>query len=153
MNILYYTMISMGVSLSIGIMLNAKIKISILGAALAGICYCVFVLCPSPKLGYFLSTLLLTLLCELMAKKVKTPSTMFLIIGIYPLVPGVGIYKTIIQIMQADYVNALKTGGDTFVYIALMATAIAIISIIFGKTSEERFEKRRNRNPELWEDS
>lgn len=152
MNILYYALISACVSFCIGIMLNAKIKIAALGAFIAGVCYGVFVLCGSSMSGYFIGSLILTLLSEIMAKIAKTPSTLFLIIGIYPLVPGVGIYKTVMQIIEADYAQALKTGGATFVNIALMATAIALVSIMFGKSSEERFDKRHNLQSDLYKE-
>jgi len=144
MNIFYYALVSMCVSFCIGIMLNAKIKIAVLGAVLGGACYSIFMLCGSYKLGYFTGTLVLAILSELMAKKIKTPTTLFLIIGIYPLVPGSGIFKTIMLIIEADYSQALKMGGDTFVYISLMTTAMAIVSIAVGKTSEEKFEKHRS---------
>ena len=150
MRILYYVITSMCFSFCIGIMLNARIKISVIAAITAGVCYGLFVFCNSSKLGYFLSTLILALLSELIAKKVKTPSTVFLIIGVYTLVPGPGIYNTIRHIIENDYEQAIRIGGETFVNIALMATAIALISIVFGKTSEERFKKHRISQLELF---
>ena len=118
------------ISFCVGIITNARVKISFYGAIFGGICYFIYALCDFKLIGYFLGTLSLAFLSEAATKFLKTPSTVFLIIGIYPLVPGGGIYRTITLLIQSDYIKALETGAKTFSEIILMTTAIAIVSTV-----------------------
>jgi len=82
-------------------------------------------------IGFFAATLTLTLLSEIAARILKAPSTVFLIIGIYPLVPGAGIFKTAALILQNRVAEASMTGNATAAELLFMVAGIAIVSVMF----------------------
>lgn len=66
----------------------------------------------------FFGTLALALLSELSARIFKQPATVFVIPGIIPLVPGLGIYKGMFAVINNDYnggMSILLNGNNRFV--------------------------------------
>ena len=58
----------------------------------------------------FLASLALASYSEIMARVRKTTVTTFLISGLFPLVPGAGMYYTMLAIVHNDLSEALSTG-------------------------------------------
>ncbi len=138
----YPVLLSFVISFFIGYMQNAGTKITLASSFAGGIAYAVFLLCPSPKAGYFFSALTLTIVSEICARKFKTPSTLFIIIGIYPIVPGAGLYETVLRLIKGDTQGALALGGETLIYITLIAVAVAFVSAVF-KLQKNIAQQRR----------
>ena len=71
------------------------------GGGVGWLCY---VLCQaagcSAAIATFLAALPLTLACRLFAIRFRAPVTLFLLCGIFPLVPGAGIYYTAYYFLQ-----------------------------------------------------
>ena len=68
----------------------------------------------------------------------KTPVTVFLLSGIFPLVPGAGIYYTAYYFIQGNNALALSNGISTFkVAVALAIGITLVLSVPIPK-------KRRN---------
>lgn len=65
-------------------------------------------------LASFLATLTLTSFSRLFSYWRKAPVTLFLIAGIFPLVPGAGIYYTAYYLIQADLALGMAKGVETF---------------------------------------
>lgn len=128
-----YMLVAGCISFCVGIMLKTRVKIAFCGALSCGLCYFTFLSIPYEKPAYFVSALLLATLSETMAKLVKAPSTLFLIMGIYVLVPGAHIYKTFFNLIDGNFGVALNIGAATFVNLSLIAAAIALVSAVFGK--------------------
>ena len=61
----------------------------------------------------FLASLALASYSEIMARVRKTTVTTFLISGLFPLVPGAGMYYTMLAIVHNDLSEALSTGIST----------------------------------------
>ena len=61
----------------------------------------------------------------------KAPATIFLIIGCFPLVPGRGIYQTMLYCTQGNSELFLDSFLNTLAISASLALAILIISTIF----------------------
>lgn len=78
-------------------------------------------------LASFLATLTLTCFARLFAVLRKAPVTLFLIEGIFPLVPGAGIYYTAYYLFASDFSAALVKGLETVKF----AGAITL-GILFG---------------------
>lgn len=71
----------------------------------------------------------LTLLARIFAITLKAPATIFLLTGIFPLVPGAGIYYTAYYFIQGQNSLALYKGIETF----KVAVALAIgMSLMLG---------------------
>ena len=68
----------------------------------------------------FISVVVVTLLARLFAVIRKSPVTIFLVPGIFPLVPGVGIYYTSYYFIMNDFSMASAKGIET------MKVAVAI---------------------------
>ena len=77
----------------------------------------------SPAEVLFCATVLVTLIALLQSIARKLPITVFLISGIFPLVPGAGIFWTSYNIVSNHLPDALHTG-----FAALKAT----VAIAFG---------------------
>ena len=73
------------------------------------------------------ATFFLTLLARILSIVKKNPVTIYLITGIFPLVPGAGIYYTSYYLIMNEGTRSLSMGLETF----KTAGAIAL-GIIFG---------------------
>lgn len=94
----------------------------------------------SPIIATFVASVLIGVMGEVFAKKFKNPSTIFIIPGIIPLVPGITSYKTIIALIDGDNGLALSLG------ILTMGLAIAISSGLIFAISFFRIRKRTTPN-------
>ncbi len=74
-----------------------------------------------------LAVIPLTLLARLCAIFLKCPVTVFLLSGIFPLVPGAGIYYTAYYFIQGDNALALSNGISTFKIAVALAIGIALV--------------------------
>ena len=89
----------------------------------------------SPYISHIFACLwammVVTFFSEIMARVNKAPATIFIIIGCFPIVPGEGIYRTMVYLINSNhtmFINSLmQTIGTAFA----LATAILIISTIF----------------------
>ena len=85
-----------------------------------------------------LAVIPLTLLTRVFAITLKMPVTVFLLSGIFPLVPGAGIYYTAYYFIQGNNALALSNGISTFkVAVALAIGITLVLSVPIPK-------KRRN---------
>ena len=78
-------------------------------------------------LVYELAVIPLTLLTRVLAILLKAPVTVFLLTGIFPLVPGAGIYYTAYYFIQSNNALALSNGISTFKIAVVLATGIALV--------------------------
>ncbi|PHV70937.1 hypothetical protein CS063_07915 [Sporanaerobium hydrogeniformans] len=84
----------------------------------------------SPVISTFLASLLVTQISYFLARTRKTPVTVFLIAGIIPLVPGLGLYRTMYSLLTSDYSKAIEYAILTFELAGVIAGAIVIISLL-----------------------
>ncbi len=83
----------------------------------------------SAVLSTFLASLLVTQISYILAKKRRTPITVFLIAGIIPLVPGLPLYRTMYFLMMNNYTLAANYAILTVQIAGSIAGAIVIISL------------------------
>lgn len=74
-----------------------------------------------------LSVIPLTILTRVFAITQKTPVTVFLLSGIFPLVPGAGIYYTAYYFLQGEQELFASKGGETFKVALALALGIALV--------------------------
>ncbi len=82
----------------------------------------------SPAMGCFLGACVVGILSTVAAHHLKDAATIFVIPGILCLVPGSGIFNTMLSMLQDDFTAAAEVGMQTLV----MAGAIAIGLMITG---------------------
>lgn len=75
----------------------------------------------------FLATVTLTWLSRIFSFARKTPATVYLICGIFPLVPGAGIYYTGYYFFMSDNARALSKGLETIKIAIAIALGIGIV--------------------------
>lgn len=115
---------------------NAPKKAVLPAAAVGAVTYAVFAvlnIAGQRYLGYFAATLLASASSNLLARRLKMPSTLFLFPGLIPLVPGMGIYETMLCIVRGETVKAMTIGGEVLICAALMAFAAAMVGAVTGK--------------------
>lgn len=79
----------------------------------------------------FLATMIVAVFCEIIARVMKTPVTVFMIISILPLVPGSGIYYTMQACIKSDYSAFIEKGIETIGIAGAIAVGMLIISTVF----------------------
>lgn len=82
----------------------------------------------SELLANFIGVIALSLLSEILARKCKTPVTTFLGISLIPLVPGAGMYQTMLRAIHGNATQALKQGLSTISIAGVLAFGILIVS-------------------------
>ena len=82
-----------------------------------------------------LAAIPLTILTRVFAVSQKTPVTVFLLSGIFPLVPGAGIYYTAYYFIQGDNALALSNGISTFKIAVALAIGISLVLCIPARRS------------------
>ena len=82
---------------------------------------------------------------EIMARVFKAPATIFVIIGCFPLVPGNGIYQTMlycingnIDMFISSLLNTLAISGSLAFAILLVSTIFKIFKVIQNNLYRER---------------
>ena len=69
----------------------------------------------------FVAAVVLTIYAEVMARVVKCPATLFIIVAVIPLVPGGALYGTMYHFVKGDFAASSQLGVSTL----LQAVAIA----------------------------
>lgn len=88
----------------------------------------------------FLATVVVTLMARLLAVLRKSPVTVFLVPGIFPLVPGVGIYYTSYYFIMNDFAMAADKGVETLK--VAVAITLGIMSMLLIPQSVFVFIKK-----------
>lgn len=101
----------------------------------------------STYVATFFATFILVTLCRAVAARLKAPTIVFLLCGIFTLVPGAGIYYTAYNFFVGEGTAAVVNGLDTIktaISIALgIALCYSIPASVFGWSS----------SPSVWNDN
>lgn len=130
-----------GASLFFSLVMNSPKRVLIHSSVIASLGYLIYMICVnfnSPKFGFFLGTFIIALLSELCARRFKMPATIFIFPAIIPIVPGLGLYQTVLAFVQDDISSALEIGINTILNIGSMAIAMAVVSLIAIKIPVKR---------------
>lgn len=80
--------------------------------------------------GAFADALIIAILSEIMARRKKAPATLFASVGLIPVVPGGGMYRTMHALIQGDYPAAANYGVETVLIAGSLALAVALVSSV-----------------------
>jgi len=97
----------------------------------------------SPVETMFCATALVTLVALLQSTTRKCPITVFLICGIFPLVPGAGIFWTSYNIVSNQLPEALNTGFAALKATVAIAFGILVIMELNGKGRIGKWIRKR----------
>jgi uncharacterized membrane protein YjjB (DUF3815 family) len=86
-----------------------------------------------------LATIAVALLSEGFARVFKTPATVFLLIGIIPLVPGGGIYYTLEALIGGDMELFVQKGLETVAFAGSIAVGCSLVASVARILSRKRW--------------
>lgn len=150
--ILYITFFAFIATLGFGIIFNIKGK-KLFFAALGGaISWFFYSLALEFKLSsissLFISSLLFSTYCEILARILKTPVTTLVICALIPLVPGGGMYYTMLEVINGDINKALELGINALASAGTLALGVIFVSTITKLiVSHKRSNQYKKYNP------
>lgn len=72
----------------------------------------------------------------------KNPSSIFIIPSIIPLVPGYGLYYTMLFVIKKEYVLALNKGAETLLIAVLIACGLMTANSLFRQLKLSRLKSK-----------
>ena len=82
-------------------------------------------------LANFFAALAAALYAEIMARIRKSPAISYLVVSIFPMLPGAGIYYTMSHLVSRDMASFSQVGMHTIAVAGALAVGILMISTIF----------------------
>ncbi|MBR0599175.1 threonine/serine exporter family protein [Sinanaerobacter chloroacetimidivorans] len=82
----------------------------------------------SKVLACFVGSCIVALLSDIFSRGFKEAATIFIIPGILPLVPGAGMYYTMLAILEGNFTETASVGTETI----LMAGAISVALLMIA---------------------
>ncbi len=79
-------------------------------------------------IAYFWGTIFAAVYAEVMARIRKYPATSYLVVSLFPLIPGAGVYYTMNYAMQGQMELFVNQGLHTLAIAGIMAVAILLVS-------------------------
>lgn len=97
----------------------------------------------SEWVGILVGSLASALIGEFLARRLRAPATIFLTVAIIPLVPGAGLYNTMLALVQSRYADAAAAGSNTMlaaggIALGLSIAASAAYTVRRGKRKDLR---------------
>ena len=127
---------SFGGTLGYAFLLNAPMR-TVLPASLTGLLgYVLYeslvnLLGQGAIFSYFIATVLIAVLCEVEARVMRMPSTIFLMTALVPLVPGYTFYCAMLSMVENNGAAAASYGLEAVQIVASIAVGAAVTSVIF----------------------
>jgi uncharacterized membrane protein YjjB (DUF3815 family) len=91
----------------------------------------VLALTESNIFAVFIAAIIISLMSEILAKILKTPATVFYIPSLFPIVPGIPAYYTVLYIIDKKIMEATYKGLETLSSAGAISFGILLISTIF----------------------
>ena len=119
-------------TLTFGILFNIQGKKLAIASLGGGISWFAYLLAASygksNVLSLFIASLIAGVFSEAMARIMKTPVTTFVICAIIPLVPGGGMYYTMLDSIRGNINSSLNNGLETLTSAGAIAVGIILVS-------------------------
>lgn len=94
-------------------------------------------------LAAFIAAVVISLISEIMAIVFKTPSTVFYIPSLFPIVPGISAYNTVLFIIDKQIVEAAYKGLETIGSAGAIAFGILLVSTVFRYINSKKAASHR----------
>lgn len=136
-----------GGTLGYAIMLNAPKK-TVLPASLTSllgyVIYAVlYLLTPVGEISsYFIATVIISVICELEARVMRMPSTIFLLTALVPLVPGYTFYCVMQAMVENNGPAVASYGLKAVQIVAVIAVGAAVTSVLFRTIAGLKYRKK-----------
>ena len=94
-----------------------------------------------PMLANFIGACAASIISEILARKYKKPTVIFVVPGIITLIPGLGLYNTMYYLLEGNFNLAIQTGTS----VAFSSGAIALGVIVASSWYRTRAFKKMQR--------
>lgn len=91
----------------------------------------------SPNLATLAGAFGIGVVGELSARRYRTPALVFRVTGFIPLVPGVLSYRTVLELLDGNYIEGLTTGLRTMLLAGAIAGGIGVATAMFRLRSKQ----------------
>ena len=119
-------------TLGFGVMFNIRGDKLIAAAFGGALGYVIYSLCLNSNLGeplaMFIASGAFTIYGEILARKLKTPVTLFIVCALIILVPGGGMYRTMLAVIQGNLDNATQIGLSSLASAGSLALGTIFVS-------------------------
>ena len=88
--------------------------------------------------SYFVATVFIAVVCEIAARVMRMPSTIFLLTALVPLVPGYTFYCAMLAIVEHNGAAAASYGLEAVQIVAVIAVGAAVTSTLFRTLTVRR---------------
>ena len=107
------------------------------GALIGGVGYLVYdlivLMTAQPAAAAFVAGALIGFAAEITARMGKMPTTVYATMGVIPLVPGYGLYQTMLYMVQGDYALVLSSGMETIMVAGAIAMGLGLATVLARK--------------------
>lgn len=93
---------------------------------------------------YLIASILVTIYAEICARKRRAPSTVFLMSGVIPLVPGSRLYATMVYAVNLDWPGFLEQGLHTILLAGAISAGIILVSTVVHAMQAVRDLRRQS---------
>ena len=93
--------------------------------------------------SYFISTVLISVACEIEARVMRMPSTIFLMTALVPLVPGYTFYLAMLSMVEDKGYQAAAYGLEAVQIVAAIAVGAAVTSVLFRTMMAKPWKKKK----------
>ena len=118
-----------------GVLFNIRGKKLLFGTLGGLMAWTIYVICslfiPNEAVIYLLVSIITSLYAELLAVKLKTPTTSFLIISLVPLIPGGSLYYTLAYALGGDLESFIAKAVSTLQLAAALSLGIILVLSLF----------------------
>lgn len=98
----------------------------------------------NPIFSNFIPATIVGILSEVSARYLKQPAIIFVIPGIIPLVPGLGMYNTMLYLVQENYELAVSTGVTAVFVGGAISLGVLLVTSLVKTLNILKFNKRSN---------
>ena len=92
--------------------------------------------------SYFIATVIIAVICELEARVMRMPSTIFLLTALVPLVPGYTFYCMMLALVEDNGAAAASYGMEAVQIVAAIAVGAAVTSVLFRTLASMKASRR-----------
>ena len=142
MHFLYSALSTVGFSVFLNAPVSSLIPAGITGGVGWSIYFYLMGVTSNSILANFMAAVVVSLFSEILARKLKHPAILFVIPGIIPLVPGLGMYNTMLYLVQKNYDMSIATGADVLFVGGAIALGVLVITSLARTISIFKFNRR-----------
>ena len=115
----------------------------VLGGVISWAVYCLVLNLGSEEIAaYFWAALVASFYSEIMARFRKYPAISYLVVSVFPLIPGAGVYYTMNYAVRGQMNQFAAKGMQTIAIAGIMAVGILLGSTVFRMYSDWKSRKR-----------